>query len=112
MVIADPQVTVTCTYASVAAPLSPLRADVMNAVEKITDSMWPGVIVTPTMSTGASDGKFLRLAGMPVYGVSGMFIDMDDNRAHGKDERIGVNEFYEGTDFMYTLIKTLTSKSR
>ena len=112
MVIADPQVSVTCTYASVAAPLSPLRADVMGAVDSITVAMWPGVIVTPTMSTGASDGKFLRLLGIPVYGVSGMFIDMDDNRAHGKDERIGIRSFYEGTDFMYALITTLTSKTR
>ena len=107
--IGDPQVSVTCTYSAVPAPLSPLRKDVLNAVEKITSAQWPGVVVTPTMSTGASDSKFLRLLGVPVFGVSGMFIDIDDNRAHGKDERIGVREFYDGVDFMYSFIKTLTS---
>jgi acetylornithine deacetylase/succinyl-diaminopimelate desuccinylase-like protein len=73
--------------------------------------MWPDAVVTPMMSTGGSDGRFLRLAGMPVYGVSGMFVDIDDNRAHGKDEWIGVREFYEGIDFMYALMKDLASGS-
>ncbi len=108
--IADPQVTVACTYASTAGPRSPLHKDVMSAVESITGSMWPGVVVTPVMSTGASDGKFLRAAGIPVYGVSGMFADIDDTRAHGKDERIGVKEFYEGLEFTYRFIKALSSK--
>jgi len=71
--------------------------------------MWPGVVVTPTMSAGASDGRLLRGAGMPVYGISGMFADTDDVRAHGKDERLGVKEFYEGVEFMYRLIKGLSS---
>jgi acetylornithine deacetylase/succinyl-diaminopimelate desuccinylase-like protein len=71
--------------------------------------MWPGVNVTPLLSTGATDGKFLRIKGIPVYGVSGMFGDMDDVRAHGKDERIGVNEFYNGVEFMYRFMKALSS---
>ena len=71
--------------------------------------MWPGVIVTPVMSTGATDGKRLRIAGIPVYGVSGIFADVEDVRAHGKDERIGVNEFYEGVEFMYRLMKALST---
>ncbi len=83
----------------------------METVEKLTDSIWPGMIVTPVMSTGATDGKFLRAAGIPVYGVSGMFFEIDDSRAHGKDERFGIREFYEGVDFMYRFIKTLTKGS-
>jgi acetylornithine deacetylase/succinyl-diaminopimelate desuccinylase-like protein len=74
----------------VPGPLSPLRKDVLDAVDNITASMWPGVVVTPVMATGATDGKHLRAAGIPVYGVSGMFGDVDDVRAHGRDERIGV----------------------
>jgi acetylornithine deacetylase/succinyl-diaminopimelate desuccinylase-like protein len=62
------------------------------------------------MSTGATDGLFLRLKGIHVYGVSGMFHDMDDVRAHGKDEMIGVKEFYDGVDFMYRFMKTLSSE--
>ena len=108
-VIADTQVIITCSYESTHAPLSPLRKGVMDILEQITASMWPGVTVTPTMSNGASDGRYLRAAGIPVYGISGMFTDMDDVRAHGKDERLGVKEFYEGNEFMYKFFKALTS---
>ena len=109
--IADPQVTITCTYSSTQSPFSPLRKDVLDILDRLTASMWPGVVVTPHMSTGASDGRMLRAAGIPVYGISGMFSDADDVRAHGKDERIGVKEFYKGIEFMYRLIKSLSSDS-
>ncbi len=108
--VADPQVEITCTYASTLSPRSPLRKDVVEVVDRIASSMWPGVTVTPTMSTGASDGKSLRIAGIPVYGVSGMFGDFNDIRAHGKDERIGVKEFYKGVEFMYRFMKALASE--
>jgi acetylornithine deacetylase/succinyl-diaminopimelate desuccinylase-like protein len=108
-VVADSKISVTCSYSSFGAPISPLRDDVTRPVEQIASSMWPGVIVEPAMSNGATDGKFLRKNGIPVYGVSGMFSDMDDVRAHGKDERIGIKEFYDGVDFMYRFIKALSS---
>jgi acetylornithine deacetylase/succinyl-diaminopimelate desuccinylase-like protein len=110
-VVADTQVTITCTNSSMIGPRSPLRKDIYEALDRLTASMWPGVIVTPYMSSGASDGRMLRAAGVPVYGISGMFVDMDDNRAHGKDERIGVKEFYKGVEFMYRFLKALTSGS-
>jgi acetylornithine deacetylase/succinyl-diaminopimelate desuccinylase-like protein len=71
--------------------------------------MWPGVPVVPLMSTGATDGLYLRNAGIPTYGVSGFFVDVDDNRAHGRDERLGVKQFYEGREFLYRLVKALSS---
>lgn len=108
-VIGDTAVSVTRTYASFVAPVSPLRPDVVRSVEKVATSMWPGVNVTPVMSTGATDGKYLRRAGIPVYGVSGMFVETDDVRAHGRDERIGVAAYYEGVEFMYRFIKSITS---
>ncbi len=108
-VVADTNVHIACVDNPTPAPFSPLRKDVMDAVERVTAAMWPGVVVTPVMSTGASDGKMLRAAGIPVYGVSGMFGDIDDVRAHGRDERIGVREFYEGVEFMYNIIKALSS---
>lgn len=108
-IIDDPQIEITNIYAGMTSPLSPLRTDVLEAVDNITASMWNGVIVTPGMSTGATDGRFLRSAGMPVYGVSGMFGDSDDIRAHGRDERIGVKEFLNGVEFMYRLMKRLSS---
>lgn len=108
-IVADPLVNITCTYSSLQGPLSPLRKDVLNVVDSLAALMWPGVVVTPSMSSGASDGRFLRAAGMPVYGISGTFIDVEDVRAHGKDERVGVKEFYHGAEFMYRLMKMLTS---
>ncbi|OFY59068.1 MAG: hypothetical protein A2V50_08495 [Bacteroidetes bacterium RBG_19FT_COMBO_42_10] len=108
-IINDPQIEITCSYAANPGPLSPMRKDVLEAVDRITASMWPGVIVTPIMATGATDGKRLRSAGIPVYGVSGMFGDVDDVRAHGKDERMGIKQFYNGIEFMYSLMKELSS---
>jgi acetylornithine deacetylase/succinyl-diaminopimelate desuccinylase-like protein len=107
-VIADTSISVKCTYSSFVAPLSPLRDEVRIPVEQICSSMWPGVKVSPVMSTGATDSKYLRRAGIPAYGISGMFTDMDDMRAHGKDERMGVSDFYQGIEFMYRFIKEVS----
>lgn len=107
-VVADTLVAIASINAIEASPRSPLRIELMTALENLTKEMWTGVIVTPVMSTGASDSKFLRAAGMPVYGISGMFTDIDDNRAHGRDERIGIKEYYDGIEFTYRLIKALT----
>jgi acetylornithine deacetylase/succinyl-diaminopimelate desuccinylase-like protein len=111
-VLADGQISVIRLNTSFSAPLSPLREDVTDPVNQISSSMWPGVNVTPIMSTGATDGRYLRSQGIPVYGVSGMFSDMDDVRAHGKDERIGVKEFYDGVEFMYRFIMALSSEKK
>jgi acetylornithine deacetylase/succinyl-diaminopimelate desuccinylase-like protein len=109
--VANTQVAISCLYVSSTAPLTPLRKDLLELVERLTASQWPDVVVTPVMCTGGTDGRYLRLAGIPVYGISGMFNDIDDIRAHGKDERIGVKEFYEGMEFMYRFIKALMSGS-
>ena len=108
--LADDQISVTKTYTGFTAPMSPLREDITGPVNQISASMWPGVSVTPIMSTGATDGKYLRIKGIPVYGISGMFGDIDDVRAHGRDERIGVREFADGVEFMYRFIKALSSE--
>ena len=67
------------------------------------------VDMVATMSTGATDGKYTRIAGIPTYGVSCMFFDINDHREHGKDERVGVQDFYDGVDFNYRLMKELSS---
>jgi acetylornithine deacetylase/succinyl-diaminopimelate desuccinylase-like protein len=108
-VLADDQITVTETEPSVAAPASPLDPELMQAVEQITAAMWPGVPAVPTMSSGASDSRYFRNAGIRAYGVSGIFIDMDDVRAHGKDERVGVRQFYEGQEFLDRLVRALAT---
>ena len=109
-VLDDPKIAVT--FVGEATPSKPtvLRPDVVSAVETLVKQMFPGVIVIPVMSTGATDGLYLRNADIPTYGVEGTFGDMDDVRAHGRDERIGVKQFYEGLEFQYRLVKMLSSK--
>lgn len=108
-VVADEQVAVTVKVNEGKAPPSPMRPDIMKAFSQITDSMWPGVIALPSMATGASDGRYLRAAGIPTYGVQGFFLDRNDVRAHGRDERMGVEAFYEGQTFLYELVKKLST---
>ena len=108
-VLADDGIAISARWQGVPSPPSPLRPDVMAAVERHTKEMWPGVVVLPTMATGATDGLQLRNAGIPTYGVDGIFTDVDDDRAHGKDERLGTKEFYEGREFLYRLVKSLSA---
>ena len=86
----------------------PPRKDVFDPLEQVVSQMWPGIPVLPSMSTGASDGVYTNAAGMPTYAVSGEQYDRDDIRAHGKDERIGVQAFYRGVDFYYAFLKDVT----
>lgn len=104
----DYDVVVTPQGTATPSPPSPLTPEVLGPIERITEEMWPGVKVLPVMSTGATDGLYLRRAGIPVYGVSGLFGDMDDTRAHGRDERIRIQNFYEGQEFLYRLVKALS----
>jgi len=108
-VIADDQVKMSITEQEENSPSSPLRPELVRAMSRLTDTMWPGVVVLPTMSTGATDGRMLRAAGIPTYGVSGLFGERDDNRAHGRDERMMVTSFYEGQTFLYELVKALST---
>ena len=119
-ILADPKITVR--YVSndgsvldkapeqTSLPPVVLRPEVMKPLEEVAASMWPGVPVVPSMSTGASDGVYTNAAGMPTYGISGIAIDTNDVRAHGKDERLRVESFYQGLDFYYRYLKALTSE--
>jgi acetylornithine deacetylase/succinyl-diaminopimelate desuccinylase-like protein len=107
-VLADPKIKVSFVGDANPSKPSPLRPDVIGAVESLTREMFPGVIVVPVMSTGATDGLYLRNGEIPTYGLDGTFGDIDDVRAHGRDERIGVKQFYEGLEFQYRLIKALS----
>ncbi len=105
----DTAVHVSPTPERRGGPPSPLSDEVMRPVERLTREMWPGIPVVPVMATGATDGWYLRAAGIPTYGVSGLFGDMDDSRAHGRDERMLVKSFFEGQEFLYRLVKELSS---
>jgi acetylornithine deacetylase/succinyl-diaminopimelate desuccinylase-like protein len=89
-----------------------MRHDVLNAVKRATEAQWPGVPVVPIMVMGATDGLYLRIAGIPTYGIQGFFFDRDDIRFHGRDERMGVESFYEGQTFLYELVKTLAKNGK
>jgi acetylornithine deacetylase/succinyl-diaminopimelate desuccinylase-like protein len=107
-VLADDRIQVTkVEQRDRVSPASPLNPAVLKKVEAITQQMWPQVPVVPVMGTGATDSKYLREGGIPAYGVTGMFSDVDDVRAHGRDERIGVKQFYEAREFLYRLIRSL-----
>jgi acetylornithine deacetylase/succinyl-diaminopimelate desuccinylase-like protein len=108
-VFADDQVKVTIVGDVSMGPPSPMRDDLMTAVASLTTKLWPGVQAVPMMVMGATDGLYLRAAGIPTYGVQGLFYDRDDIRFHGRDERLKVESFYEGQTFLYQLVKQLTS---
>jgi len=107
-IVADDQVTVKQLGLPGKADASPMRPEVLKAVSEITARMWSGVPTVPIMVMGATDGRYLRAAGIPTYGVQGFFMDRDDIRFHGRDERMGVQSFYEGQTFLYELVKTLS----
>ncbi len=110
-VVADDQVNVKILGEPAPGPASELRPDVIQAVGRVTDALWPGVPVVPIMVMGATDGKALRIAGIPTYGVQGIFFDRDDIRFHGRDERLRVQSFYEGQAFLYEVVKTLSKSA-
>ena len=105
--LAGERVQVTPDGEATDSPPSPLDPRVLEPVQRLTREMWGDVPVIPTMSTGATDALYLRNAGIPVYGVSGLFYG--DTFAHGMNERIPVQSFYEGQEFMYRLVKLLAS---
>ena len=90
----------------------PLRADVMQALHALSAKLWPGTTVLPIMEPGASDSIHTMNAGIPSYGISGVEIDRDDDRAHGKDERVKVESFNTGLVFYYDLLRALTTPAR
>ena len=111
-VLADPQITVAPIGTPTPSPPSPLAPEPLSAIEAAAKAVWgsaPAVPIIPYMETGATDGLYLRNAGIPVYGVSGISHDPDDVRAHGKDERIPVKSFNEGLEFAYQIARALGS---
>src|ERR1700676_4934513 len=111
-VLADDQITVTQLDPPVLSAPSALNEEGMGSIKKLSHQFWPAAVVLPTMSAGATDGSFLRNAGIPTYGHSGMASDINDGgRIHGKDERVLVKSFFEGEDYLYRLVKMLSGGS-
>jgi acetylornithine deacetylase/succinyl-diaminopimelate desuccinylase-like protein len=111
-VLADDRIAISIVGEAVPAPASAINPAIMSKLETLSRKLYGGLPVVPVMDTGASDGKYSRIGGIPTYGVPGVFEDVDDTRAHGKDERIGVKDFYDGVDFYYEFIKLLGGDGR
>jgi acetylornithine deacetylase/succinyl-diaminopimelate desuccinylase-like protein len=118
----DPQLTVR--YRSNSGELSdhgsdrqamappPLRAEIVESLRSVAGRLWPSTPVIPIMATVASDSIIAVLAGIPTYGISGLAVDRDDIRMHGKDERIRVDSYYTDVEFYYLFLKALTAHER
>jgi acetylornithine deacetylase/succinyl-diaminopimelate desuccinylase-like protein len=107
-VVGDPGIKFSLVGYVVSSPESLPSKDVFGPLEKVVHSMWPGVPVIPAMAAGASDSLYTRNAGIPSYGISGGWEDVNDDRAHGRDERRKMDSFYESIEFTYRLMKELT----
>jgi acetylornithine deacetylase/succinyl-diaminopimelate desuccinylase-like protein len=107
-VLADPQISVRQIHQPLLSAPSPLNEEIMGAITKVAAEFWPGTSVVPVMAAPASDGSYLRNAGIPTYGHSGLAGDVDDFRAHGKDERVSVKSFFDGVEYLQRLVRTLS----
>jgi acetylornithine deacetylase/succinyl-diaminopimelate desuccinylase-like protein len=106
-VLANDAISVATAYEAIASPPSPLTADVMDPVAQIAEEMFPDIPMITHMSAGATDGLYLRNVGIPTYGVNPLSEDTDDHRAHGRDERIRVQAFYDSVEYWYRLLRAL-----
>ncbi|MES2068874.1 MAG: M20/M25/M40 family metallo-hydrolase [Pseudomonadota bacterium] len=105
--VANPAIEVKQWLAPTPSPPSALNPAILEPIQQISEQMWPGVPLIPAMSTGASDSLFMRKAGIPMYGVSGIFADSADVHAHGLNERLLQSRLYDGREFLYKLVKKL-----
>jgi acetylornithine deacetylase/succinyl-diaminopimelate desuccinylase-like protein len=105
--LADSGIHITMDAPPIVSPESPPTPEIMKQAALLAHSMWPGVPVIPTMATGFSDDRRTRNAGIPSYDINGVWDDVDENRAHGRDERIGIQAFDESVEFTYRLVKAM-----
>ncbi len=111
-VLDDPKISLTLDAAPIVSPESVPTAAIMSRVAQVVHSMWPAVPIVPTMSTAFSDDRQTRNAGIPSYDLSGIWIDADENRAHGRDERVGVREFDESVEYTYRLMRVMSQAGK
>lgn len=104
-IVADDGIAIRRSEDPVTAAAPPLTPAILAPVREVAARIWPGVPVVPTMTTGATDGRFLNAAGIPTYGLSGLFHDAEGSRAHGLDERIRVRSLMDGRRFLYDVVK-------
>jgi acetylornithine deacetylase/succinyl-diaminopimelate desuccinylase-like protein len=103
----DPSIALSMDAMPIVSPESAPTPAILGKIAAVVHSVWPGVPLVPTMATGFSDDRQTRNAGIPSYDVSGVWIDENENRAHGRDERVGVQAFDESVEFTYRLVKAM-----
>lgn len=108
-VVDDARITVTPIGKAVLSPPSPLDPEVMQTAERLTQEMWPGVPLIPTMSGGYTDSRWLRSAGIPAYGISGLFVEPETSGVHGRNERVPAKSIFDSRQFLYRLVKLLAA---
>jgi acetylornithine deacetylase/succinyl-diaminopimelate desuccinylase-like protein len=104
----DPQISVSMDAPPVVSPESPPTPELIAQVAAVVHSMWPGVPIVPTMATWFTDDRQTRNAGIPSYDLAGVWLDVNENRLHGRDERVGVREYDESVEFTYRLLKAMS----
>jgi acetylornithine deacetylase/succinyl-diaminopimelate desuccinylase-like protein len=112
-IAADPEISVATvgpSYPVVPAP--PLTAAIMKPIEQVTRRLYPGIEVVPVLQAAGTDAIYLAEAGIPTYGISGMFIDPDLSNIHGLNERLRVQSLYDGRDFLFSLVKLYAEQAR
>jgi acetylornithine deacetylase/succinyl-diaminopimelate desuccinylase-like protein len=105
--VGNPAIDVAQANPPTPSPPSPLHATIIEPIAQVSAELWPGVPLIPAMSTGATDSLFMRNIGIPMYGVSGIFADVNDVHAHGLNERLEQKRLYDGREFLYRLVKRL-----
>jgi acetylornithine deacetylase/succinyl-diaminopimelate desuccinylase-like protein len=105
--VADERIAVKQEPVDTGSDPSPLTKELQDAIRKVASQFWPGAPLIPVMNSGGTDGRFLRNAGIPTYGHSGLAGESSDNRNHGRDERVSVKSFREGQEYLYQLVKVL-----
>jgi acetylornithine deacetylase/succinyl-diaminopimelate desuccinylase-like protein len=111
-VVADDQLKITAVgEPATQAPVPPLSESILGPVRQVARQIWPGVAIVPTLSTGATDGRYLNATGVPTYGLSGMFHDAEGSHAHGLNERIRVKSLMEGRRFLYEVVKLYANQA-
>ena len=104
--IADPRIVVSTRHEpDPVSPPPPLTPQFLEPIQRVAARMWPGVPVIPSMNAGASDARFTNAAGIPTYGVTGLFAHPDGGGVHGLNERIRIRSLYQGRDFLFDLVK-------
>jgi acetylornithine deacetylase/succinyl-diaminopimelate desuccinylase-like protein len=105
-VIADDAIKVSPKgEGGVQSPMPPLTEAILGPARRVAGQIWPGVTLVPTMLPGYTDGKYLNPAGIPTYGISGLFEDAEGNHIHGLNERMRVKSLMDGRQFLYEVVK-------